>query len=108
MWGLARCVRARPYAPVKRLQNLTCSLTFPRLDDVAFVSTPALHDRNLLHPIYRQQQPQGAQFTVASPQHRLNFFPDPHGHGSFRPTLEALRRGSLVWAPGLTCLCDRK
>lgn len=43
------------------------------------------------------------QFTVAPPQHFLYFFPEPQGHGSFRPTLGALRRGSLVWAPGLTC-----
>lgn len=27
------------------------------------------------------------QFTIAPPQHLLYFFPDPHGHGSFRPTL---------------------
>ena len=30
-----------------------------------------------------------AQFTVAPPQHFLYFFPEPHGHGSFRPTLGA-------------------
>ena len=47
----------------------------------------------------------GVQFTVA-PQHRLYFFPEPHGHASFRPVLEALLRGTLVWA--LTCRCDRK
>jgi hypothetical protein len=29
-------------------------------------------------------QSQGAQFTVAPPQHRLYFFPEPHAHGSFR------------------------
>jgi len=39
------------------------------------------------------------QFTVAPPQHFLYFFPEPHGHGSFRPTLGAVHRGSLVWAP---------
>jgi hypothetical protein len=50
----------------------------------------------------------GVQFTVAPPQHFLYFFPEPHGHGSFRPTLGALRCGSLVWAPGLTSRCDRK
>ena len=32
------------------------------------------------------------QFTVALPQHLLYFFPDPHGHGSFRLAFEALRR----------------
>jgi len=42
------------------------------------------------------RQPQGTQFTAAPPQHRLYFFPEPHGHGSFRPTLEALRRGMSV------------
>jgi hypothetical protein len=35
-----------------------------------------------------------AQFTVAPPQHFLYFLPDPHGHGSFLPTLAALRGGS--------------
>ena len=34
-----------------------------------------------------------AQFTVAPPQHFLYFFPEPHGHDSFRPTLEMVRRG---------------
>jgi len=29
---------------------------------------------------------------VALPQQFLYFFPEPHGHGSFRPTLGALRR----------------
>ena len=34
---------------------------------------------------------------VLLPQHRLlYFFPEPHGHESFRPTLKALRCGSLV------------
>jgi hypothetical protein len=42
------------------------------------------------------------QFTLAPPQHFLYFFPEPHGHGSFRPTLGVLRWVSLVWAPGLT------
>src|ERR1017187_10785787 len=37
-----------------------------------------------------------SQFTVAAPQHFLYFFPEPHGHGSFRLTLGALRRGSEV------------
>ena len=41
----------------------------------------------------------GVQFTVAQPQHRSYFFPEPHGHASFRWTLGALGRGSLVWAP---------
>lgn len=50
----------------------------------------------------------GAQFTVAPPQHFLYFFPEPHGHGSLRPTLGALRRGSLVRALALTYRCDRK
>ena len=27
------------------------------------------------------------QFTLAPPQYFLYFFPEPHGHGSFRPTL---------------------
>ena len=31
--------------------------------------------------------------TAAPPQHRLYFFPEPQGHGSFRPTLGAVRRG---------------
>jgi hypothetical protein len=35
-----------------------------------------------------------AQCTVAPPQHFLYFFPEPQGHSSFRPTLEAVRRGS--------------
>jgi len=26
------------------------------------------------------------QFTIAPPQHRLYFFPELQGHGSFRPT----------------------
>ena len=39
-----------------------------------------------------------AQFTVAPPQHFLYFFPEPHGHGSFRPTLDVVRRGSGVKA----------
>jgi hypothetical protein len=30
---------------------------------------------------------------VAPPQHFLYFFPEPHGHGSFRPTLEAVCQG---------------
>jgi hypothetical protein len=40
----------------------------------------------------KQGRPQGAQFTVAPPQHFLYFFPEPHGHGSFRPTLGASRQ----------------
>ena len=32
------------------------------------------------------RHPQGAQFTVAPPQHRLYFLPEPQGHESFRPT----------------------
>ena len=31
------------------------------------------------------------QFTVIPPQHLLYFFPDPQGHGSFRPTLGVVR-----------------
>src|SRR3954470_20959833 len=35
--------------------------------------------------------PRSKQFSVIgqrlAPWHFLNFFPDPHGHGSFRPTL---------------------
>jgi hypothetical protein len=59
---------------------------------------------------HRDGQAEGrpAQFTVAPPQHFLYFFPEPHGHGSFRPTLGALRRGSIVWALGLTGRCSRK
>ena len=34
-----------------------------------------------------------SQFMVAPPQHFLYFFPEPHGHGSFRPTLEAVCQG---------------
>jgi len=34
------------------------------------------------------------QFTVVPPQHFLYFFPEPHGHGSFRRTLGAPHRGS--------------
>jgi hypothetical protein len=45
---------------------------------------------------------------VAPPQHCLYFFPEPHGQGEFLPTLGTLCRGSLVWALGLTCRCDRK
>jgi hypothetical protein len=45
---------------------------------------------------------------VLLPQHRLYFFPESHGHASFRPTLKALRRGSLVWVLALTCRCARK
>jgi hypothetical protein len=56
----------------------------------------------------KQGRPQGAQFTVAPPQHFLYFFPEPHGHGSFRPTLGALRRGSDVRALALTRRCSRK
>ena len=36
----------------------------------------------------------GAQFAIALPQHFLYFFPDPHGHGSFRPTLGVV---PLLW-----------
>lgn len=45
---------------------------------------------------------------VVPPQHCLYFFPEPHGLGEFLPTLGTLCRGSLVWALGLTCRCDRK
>lgn len=38
-----------------------------------------------------------AHWIVALPQQFLYFFSDPHGHGSFRPTLERLRRGA--WMP---------
>jgi hypothetical protein len=33
-----------------------------------------------------------AQWSVAPPQHCLNFLPDPHGHGSLRPIFGAMRR----------------
>jgi hypothetical protein len=45
---------------------------------------------------------------VLLPQHRLYFFPEPHGHASFRSTLKALRRGSLVWVLALSCRYARK
>jgi len=38
----------------------------------------------------------GTQSTVAPPQHRLYFLPEPQGHGSFRPTLEVLLRGCAL------------
>jgi hypothetical protein len=38
--------------------------------------------------------PVAIQFTLAPPQHFLYFLPEPQGHGSFRPTLEALCFGS--------------
>ncbi len=41
--------------------------------------------------IQPSKQPRSTQFTIAPPQHFLYFFPEPHGHGSFRPTLGALR-----------------
>ena len=50
----------------------------------------------------KQGRPQGVQFTVAPPQHFLYFFPEPQGHGSFRPTLGAVRRGSVVCTLGAT------
>ena len=31
---------------------------------------------------------------ASGPQHRLNFLPDPHGQGEFRPTLPGLRSGA--------------
>jgi hypothetical protein len=45
------------------------------------------------------RQPQGAQFIVAPPQHRvrLYFLPEPHGHASLRPSSGAVCRGS-PWA----------
>src|SRR5450631_2068558 len=36
-----------------------------------------------------------AQFTVAPPQHRLYFLPEPQGHGSFRPTSKIHRVSRL-------------
>jgi len=41
----------------------------------------------------------GTQLIVAPPQHFLYFFPDLHGHRSFRPTLEPLRLGSTPKPP---------
>ncbi|KXW57050.1 hypothetical protein FEMY_24330 [Ferrovum myxofaciens] len=32
----------------------------------------------------------------SDPQHFLNFLPEPHGHGSLRPTLASLRRKGCV------------
>ena len=43
----------------------------------------------LVHPRVR---PVAVQCVAAPPQHRLYFLPEPHGHGSFRPTLRAVRR----------------
>jgi hypothetical protein len=42
---------------------------------------------------------------VAPPQQRLYFFPDPHGHGSFRPILSVVYEGSgpRVFALGSPC-----
>src|SRR5208282_5321304 len=52
---------------------------------------------------------QCAQFTVAPPQHFLYFFPEPHGHGSFRLTLEVVRRDSGAKAlPAVGLWCPRK
>ncbi len=48
------------------------------------------------------------QFTVAPPQHFLYFFPEPQGHGSFRPTLGLLRRDSELRAPASVCCCSLK
>jgi hypothetical protein len=46
---------------------------------------------------------------VIPQQHRLNFFPDPQGHGSFRPVLDALRRGfGANVAPACVSLYLRK
>ena len=57
----------------------------------------------------QSQQDLGTQFTVALPQHFLYFFPDPQGHGSFRPTLEALRPGSRVKVVSASaCRCALK
>jgi len=33
------------------------------------------------------------EFYAAAPWHFLYFLPDPHGQGSFRPTLAAARTG---------------
>jgi hypothetical protein len=49
--------------------------------------------------------PVAIQSTVATPQHRLYFLPEPHGHGSFLPTLEALRRASGL--KGVIALASR-
>src|ERR1039458_8851972 len=43
---------------------------------------------------------QGAQFTAAPPQHRLYFFPEPQGQGSFPPTSALPRRDSGTWPVG--------
>jgi hypothetical protein len=48
------------------------------------------------------------QFTVALPQQRLYFFPEPHGHGSFRPTFGVRCRGSLLAVLGIDKLSDFK
>ncbi len=37
---------------------------------------------------------------ASGPQHRLNFLPEPHGHGSFRPTLLGLTSGSCSGRSG--------
>ena len=40
-----------------------------------------------------KMEPCGSHFTVAPPQQRLYFLPEPHEYGSFRATLEVLCRG---------------
>ncbi|MGB9105198.1 MAG: hypothetical protein WCC59_10590, partial [Terriglobales bacterium] len=50
----------------------------------------------------------GIQLTAAPPQHRLYFFPEPQGQGSFRPILDVLRRGSGVPMPTSACRCALK
>ena len=42
------------------------------------------------------------QFTLAPPQHFLYFFPEPHGHGSFRPTLGVLRQFTASPDPAIS------
>ena len=66
--------------------------------------TKALSNRRRFSVAHRTGEPAaGAQFTVAPPQHFLYFFPDPHGHDSFRPTLESVRLDS-----GLNAVLCRK
>jgi hypothetical protein len=63
--------------------------------DVLFNPFDALY-RTSRFSRYEAEGATSVQFTVASPQHFLYFFPEPQGHGSFRPTLGVLRRCSDV------------
>jgi hypothetical protein len=47
-------------------------------------------------PSHIQGKSATVQFIVRLPQQRLYFFPEPHGHGSFRPILVLALRGSRL------------